>query len=1235
MKERTRKIFIMIVMAALIVSLMAASFAALTYGRYSGGRRDENSAYEDILDLVGETAFEVSTADELVNAINNGYSYIKVVGDDPTLVVNNNVADVVVNLVLDVNGHKIVRNSRNPLLNVRQSVSVVLVYDSSEKAEGGFYNPVGSALQTSGGTLTVGEGVYESGPRTGIGLDFSYTVSATVCSRDGRKAASYSVQKTDQTFPKLTEKTGDVYFDENYSGTGDYLKADTYLIYTEEKNAFVGDGNGSGKFEDGQLYVNRKETSSGETTTITADKFSPICDVASCDFYYYYPVGTAGTANSPQTYAVVYGYNEVKGLAKTKNENLTSGNETNLVWPYAAIRSEAGNTHARGGEFYTYFGEENTYSIYSEGGTMTVGLSGESDPPKFQAIGKGVCINMAGTSGNADQTLTIENGEFSSKIGDTIKMSGGEMEVKKGSFTKDATVLGAASGDGASNGSAISISGGTLTSSDTEDTSKPIQFHISGSYVNGIYAKGGEVNIANATFAFENGKNNQGVYNDGGTSRAHWCDFTIPGNNNYGIHSTNGTTRASDCAIKMTGEYAVGVYTTGGRALVEGGRIDVTFAENKSDGLLTSAAVSTEGGEIYLAGNLAITSHSLGVTVRQGEDTSGLLEIATDTITTTDGTTYSDIDSGNVTINTPNATGIYVNNGNLTNKGTVTVTSSVGNEEGADKGWNWVNAEGNPLISFNKYNGVYVNGGSLVSEGTLNVTFTGVENENSGTYLDQQIKSYAVRVEAAASGGETEVSIAGGTISNSVGGGVYVGGGTVTLGVKNGNKGPTVQTTGKLLYTSWLEVVGGSWKYMLNKSGGHAVEVSGGSLTVHGGNYTSQQGNGILIRNTADVKTTNTVTIEDGSFVGYNSGYYIEYDGQTPLGGDRMVGPAASYGLNVMGHDLDVRINGGEFGNNEGDVGNSAASFFGTPDGSRPQVAVHGGTFNANNADAISVFRFIDITFDGTASKISSNISNGAVASLSVQNDLLYTGESDRGSTIEIQSGTFTGTAYGIWYACGYDKLSISGDATIKGPTGLQVASAPVENGITISGGTIEGGTEGIYYNASASVSGEGYGLNITGGIIRGTGNNKNGHALNIVVEPKKHAIHIGGEAQLFGGRDAIYVNNAGGEEDAVCVSITGGTFTGAEQDTTAGDYGCAIWFDSGMNSSVYQITGGTFITKEGGSAIWTSSPVTHYLWQIFPDGCSITDGEGNSFNRNWNFNTTIKGKSQITVSMS
>lgn len=1092
MREKTRKIFIMIVMAALIVSLMAASFAALTYGRYSGGRRDENSAYEDILDFVGETAFEVSTADELVNAINNGYSYIKVVGDDPTLVVNNNVADVVVNLVLDVNGHKIVRNSRNPLLNVRQSVSVVLVYDSSKDAVGGFYNPVGSALQTSGGTLTVGAGVYESGPRTGIGLDLD-TVSATVCSRDGRKAASYSVQKTDQTFPKLTKKTGDVYLTTS-NESNSYLKADTYLIYTEEKNAFVGDGNGSGEFEDGQLYVNRKETSSGGTTTITADKFSPICDVASCDFYYYYPVGTAGTANSPQTYAVVYGYNDVKTLAedctdKTDDHNHIDLSQNGLVWPYAAIRSEAGNTHARGGEFYTYFGEENTYSIYSEGGTMTVGLSGESDPPKFQAIGKGVCINMAGTSGNADQTLTIENGEFSSKIGDTIKMSGGEMEVKKGSFTKDAT---GADENSTNNGSAISISGGTLTSSDTEDTSKPIQFHISGSYVNGIYAKGGEVNIANATFAFEDGKNNQGVYNDGGTSRAHWCDFTIPGNNNYGIHSTNGTTRASDCAIKMTGEYAVGVYTTGGRALIEGGSIKVNFAEDKEDKnnkLLTSTAVSTEGGEIYLAGSLKIESDLLGVTVRQGEDTSGLLEIATDTITTTDGTTYSDIDSGNVTINTPNATGIYVNNGNLTNKGTVTVTSSVGNEEGADKGWNWVNAEGNPLISFNKYNGVYVQGGSLNSTGTLNVTHTGVQNDQDQTvngetltgknaYRLFEIKSYAVRVEGDAN---TTVTIASGNITNSVGGGVLVNGGTVHLGGyvdENGtahtSQNPvTVQTTGTVSYSTSMNPDGGNWNYFLPQTGGPAVKVAqsgsvSSTLTVYGGTYTAQQGDGI-------VTVGGTSYIHNGTFIGR------DYNADS---GER-AGPGASYSFKVYGGTANVY--GGTFGGQENDnyINSSGAFVMGTAN-SMGSANIYGGSFvvssgNTGGQAGFSVYEYGNVLVDPGKGGEQQNL-GGDVTMTGLAAGLVIEGNTSNTVSVKIKGGKFSstrnnGNSDGIWYSNSNASLTISGGTfTGYARSGLYFAVDP-SNSVEIKGGTFkanQGNPISGYFN---QVVPSGYGI--------------------------------------------------------------------------------------------------------------------------------------------------------------
>ncbi len=1253
MKEKTRKILIMAMMAALIISLMAASLCyAFTYGRYTGGRFDEDSRYDDLIDFVGATAFEVSTPDEFVNAIENGYSYIKISeGAEEPFVINNDIADVYTNLVLDVNGTTVIRNSRNPVLDVRRSISVVLVYDSSVEGSGGFYNPVGSALQTSGGSLTVGSGVYESGPSDAADATLLSSNTVSLVTRENRTSTEYGTASS-STLPILTKSGGDKYLPEGWNGTeGAQIKEDTYLLYTEVQNAFVGNNETSGDatFESGQLYVNCKEfKTDGTQTTYSADIFSPVSNVASCDFYYYYPIDndaystTAGSPAAPKTYAVVYGYNDVKGLAEDEDDNndgigeATALIDDGLVWPYAAIRSVedgevGGVTHARGGTFTTNFGTDNTYGIYSVGGTMTVGTDSASTPPVFTATGEGICIGM---SAGENDTLTIENGEFSSKIGDTIKMSGGEMEVKKGKFTKDATKdATGAPNSSTNNGSAISISGGKLN----VKGASTVQFNIKGSYVNGIRTEKettGEVEddeITNAAFNFntgagESGSSNIGISANGGTTIATNCTFTMPGSSNigisanggtttatgseftltgnrsYGVYAENGETTVSGCTIDMTGEYVSGIYTTGGTVTVDGGTVEVSFAKRKTDNLLTSTAVSTEGGKIAMAGNVRIASESLGITARSGTIT------IDETADVRLGRSLTESEGSVEVSENLRATGIYVNNGTITNEGTIDLLCAI------DDDWNWVNRDGSAYSDFNKYNGVYVQGGSLISNGTLNVTFKGVENDEykqSDAYLNQQTKSYAVRVEAGAdTTASTKVTIASGEITNSVGGGVLVNGGAVTLGKQettNGvttYSGPTVQTTGNLLYANrtypdrwdWSYVVNNSWQYMLNKSGGHAVEVSGGSLTVHGGKYTAQQGNGILIRNTSDDRTTNTVKINSGSFVGYNSGYYIEYDGQTPLGGDRMVGPAASYGLNVMGHDLDVRINGGEFGNNEGDVGNSAASFFGTPDGSRPQVAVHGGTFNANNADAISVFRFIDITFDGTASKISSNISNGAVASLSVQDDLLYTGESDRGSTIEIQSGTFTGTAYGIWYACGYDKLSISGNATIEGSTGLQVHSAPVENGIAISGGTIEGGTEGIYYNASASVESEGYGLNITGGTITGKqdgihyGSNgtaangllisggtitgTNGSGLNLAGAPAASgAVTISG-GTITGSNHGVYYGASGAVNDGLL--IEGGTITGSNGSGLY--FAVNPWQNGGTNNVA--IVGGTFNGK-------------------------------------------------------
>ena len=1089
MSHKTKQILLIALLSLLITALFAASF---TYARYYKETGVTGGKYDDTIEFVGANKYIVYSPEELVSAIENGYSYIEIAEDveDP-FIITDGVTDVSANLVLDINGHNLVRNSRNPLIDVQENVSVVIVYDS--KASGSFYNPVGSMLQASGGTLTIATGNFTSGPKVeDYVTDVGTPKTVTVYSRSGRGATAYD--ETENV--SMPAPSDNMYFADGTFANGEsnkFIKDDTFLIYTEET------------------------VDASEGTTVD---FEPLCDVASCDFYYYYEKSTEGTGDEQTTtYAVIYGYHDVMAGAKkqitaegfNESEDAIIDPATAVIWPYAAVRMTEGEAFIRGGTYTNQFGTAQSYGIYARGGSLSVQGANTS----FTSVADGVCIRCT-KEGDAAPSLHIENGSFTSYNGDTVRVNGGTMTVNSGTFTKSGD-----STDNSTKTAIIHMTGGALTAAGSADASgkKSIQMTCAASAgtlsnVFGVYSEGGTVSLQNAEI------------------------------------SVNGTDSA--CVLAEQAGSKVDLQS-----------VSINLSGAQSDGKITSAAVNTLGGSITLSGSNQITSDGFGIT-------------AAADVSITGGETA--VGSEEATLPT---TAIYVFGGSLS----VSTGATLSVHAEIDENLKWAGYE--ESTNAYQYDGVQVNGGSLLVYGALNVAFTGLENDNSGDYSSQQIKSYAVRVEAA-SGGETKVIIASGNITNSVGGGIYVGGGEVTLGDSENNSGPNVKTEGKLLYASvtnpdwswqqptyeWKYVVNNSWKYMLNRSGGHAVEVSGGSLTVHGGSYSAQQGNGILIRNTSGSQISNQVTINSGSFTGYNGGYYISYDNNygysgTPLGGDRMVGPAASYGLNVMGHDLNVTINGGSFGET-GETGNSAASFFGTSGGVKADVNVYGGTFNATNADAISIFRYIDIMFDGTA--ISSNIGGTAdVASLSVQDDLLYTNDPYRGSTITLNNGTFTGTAYGVWYACGYDQLNISGNATINGKVGVQVASAPkTEKGIYISGGTIEGSTDGIYYNAgygaSASIGDEGYGLNITGGTIRGTAKG-NGHALNIAVQPRRHAISISG-GELYGGRDTVYVSNADGDEDAV--SISGGTFTGAVADVEGSrDYGCAVWFNSGMNNSI------------------------------------------------------------------
>ena len=1003
MREKTRKLILSIFLAACIVALMAASLSyTLTNGRYTGGELSEDSPYDDIIDFVGATKYTVSTPEELVNAIENGYSYIEIAEDAPDpFVINNNIADVATNLVLNVNGHSLVRNSRNPLINVQKNVSVVLVYDSEsidestpEEDMGGFYNPVGSALQASGGTLTVGQGKYESGPRSSVGSNYTSFTPDYLFTRTSRTADSYEKNAdTSVKVPNITNKQ-DIYIQPDTTEINDYIKGDTYLIYTEEKNAYIPlEGENADK-----LIVNVEEKADN---SVSGDEFFVPCNVASCDFYYYYPVvgtestvGSGDQAQTVQTYAVVYGYNEVKSLAQTENETLTDANgreaDNVLVWPYAAIRSEAGSAYARGGEFHTYFGTVNTYGIYSSGGIMTVG--GEASvAPEFSAQGLGTCIYMAAdeTAEDSDNILTIDSGTFSSEIGDTIKMFGGKMNVKAGTFTK--------SGDS------------------TDNSTKTAIIHMTEGSLEAV-----------------------GADTSGKKSIQMTCAASAGGStlsNVFGVYSEGGTVELQNTQINVNGTYSAGVLAvTDGQAMsadqyavtVADSAIEVNF--NESD--LSSSGISTEGGNIQLKGSVSIQSNGLGITARTGS-----INIA----------------NGTAAVTTKRGTGVYVNNGTLTvnEKATLSVKPTMSENS-------WVNPPGVSGDVVTHYDGVVVQGGSLVSNGTLNVTFTGLSNdafESGDTYLTQQIKSYAVRVEAA-SGSDTKVTIALGRITNSVGGGVYVGGGTVTLGTEDaGNSNLSVYTQGSSADNGSHYVSGGDWQYDWTITGGHAVEVQGGSLTVNSGTYTAKMGNGILVRNLEGSDQSYTVTVNNGIFAGYN-------------GSGRRVGPGAFYALKVMGGPLTLNVNGGTFGkdNTDNSGTNGSAFVMGDPvNKKRATVNVTGGNYYSYQSDCFSIFRYVDIAFETENITMNAARKNNSdvFAAVAVQDDLVYNGNEHeaRGSTIEIAGGKYTGVGYGLWYGASVDAVAVSGGTfTGTNEAGLYFGVAPNGDNVQLSGGTFTGG---------------------------------------------------------------------------------------------------------------------------------------------------------------------------------
>ena len=1093
--QAKRKTFISLLLSLLIVTLFTFS---LTAARYSEDKKADGQLTGD-LEYVVADQIVVSSVDGLLAAIQNGYSNIQIADDVKNpIIVTGTAPDVNSDLTIDLNGHELQRNDRGPMLNVTQGVRLTII-DSA--GGGGFYNPVGSVLNIDGGTLTVAAGVFESGPRDGENDGNAINGTIVHGTADNLRQSEYATGSYNagwSTPAKASigsQNTADGYVNvrlwKRVAGTTD--TSGSYVQTASDVSMPViipgilewgtdADDNQIPVHISGNMYF---ETDPNIWNWIENDTYlyfvmegmgsDVIYTEGSADFYYTYYIqysdgkyeyyGLSDNPNDPNVFEVtIYGYYNVKDSAAVANHEGISG--------YSAVNLTDGNLYSRGGNYFSYFGETNTRCVSASGGYMEISNAGTT----FEAHGDGVCLDVEYHSPAITEYLTVSNGHFYSRDGDTISVAGGTMYVHGASFTKtaEAAVTENDTATAPENGAAIHITGGTLT---VDGSGGNIPFNISGSGVAGIWSTGaGSVTVSDATFTFNDYPYINETIPEGGDESSYGGSSYY--HNTFGICAAGGTVTATDCKFYMYDRYARGIYTnttsTGGGTtttsgtvtlagntyisvqgsysagiLAYGGTINVNGPLTCDVGIggsdkneLSSTAISTEGGNIIFdvgtdndgkANIISIDTYGLGITSRQGTTTDGSSEGNSPS-------SYIYLESGELSITSRYGTAIYMSGGTLSTAANTTVEI----DSAIDESKKWVTPPGSTGASVGEiYNGVYIQGGNLTANGTFNVSHTGVENDDTlirdANYNLRRpnddrliIRSFAVRVEG---GAGTSVTIVSGTITNvnpgdnsGGGGGLFVSGGTVTLGVDGGdNNNLNISSNGTETGYSAKLTAGVNWDYYENIRGGPAVQTEGGSLTIYSGNYQAQQGSGILVKN-------GDVTIHDGEFIGRDQANGVP-------------GAAASYGFKMYGGT--VTIWGGEFGSPDEEGSGAFVTWAPSGNDTMPTVNnravanIYGGSFKVGGTTGFAVHRNALVKFDpggpgvvGTnADILVSGIWTGLTLEVRTNGSSNYTGTM-LGSHVVINGGTFEGKGdddtrpdgvNGVWIGESASTMAISG----------------------------------------------------------------------------------------------------------------------------------------------------------------------------------------------------------------
>ena len=519
------------------------------------------------------------------------------------------------------------------------------------------------------------------------------------------------------------------------------------------------------------------------------------------------------------------------------------------------------------------------------------------------------------------------------------------------------------------------------------------------------------------------------IYTSGGDVYSQGCDYEITGNNSSGIYSDEGKVEIYDGKIQLNsnincyGIYAisksedVAVHINVNHATIDVGYVDSdtppTTVHSDCKACIGVFLGSANPDSSVTLNNSNVHCYEVGVALSGGN----LL--------------IKDSDDTPNTIKTNRASAVAVSGGDLVFEagGTYNLTSYNTTKESPTNSYemtvpymDYNNGEYTiDHVNYRNTDGVYVNGGSLEMRGMANITHTGLDNgeklyNGKHIYNSLIVNSYAIRV----TGGSVTVLKA--NISALAGGGIYCSGGDMTMGnedtvmsditlTASGNdKGDTYDSIGTLISTGWQSKV--------NINGGHAIELNGGNITIYNGTYTATFGNGVAANGSG------TITIHNGKFEGWM------------IGLSDKSGPAAYYGLKVIG-GATVYIYDGEFyGGNGGAFVTGIDQFVSTTDlrsttGKNATVYVYRGIFgDKNHWDGFNLYDMSTVIFGAGAEGTYSSASQYANAikvygnSTAVATNRLTNGNYYVASQLYVYYGTYDGgSGHGSCYDNGMATL--------------------------------------------------------------------------------------------------------------------------------------------------------------------------------------------------------------------